>query len=70
MDFTVTLVGAGNMGGAMLRGWLTNGMKPDQIRAIDPSPSQLMVDFLSSEGIECNPSADGLSATDVLLVAV
>jgi len=70
MDFTVTLVGAGNMGGAMLRGWLANGMKPEQVVVIDPSPSPSMSGFLSDESIACKSSAEGLPATNVLLVAV
>ena len=70
MDFKVTLVGAGNMGGAMLRGWLSNGMKPEQVTVIDPSPSDTMKDYLSLEQIVCESSADKLDTTDVLLVAV
>ena len=70
MDFKVTLVGAGNMGGAMLRGWLSNGMKPEQVTVIDPSPSDAMKDYLSLEQIVCESSADKLDTTDVLLVAV
>ncbi len=70
MDFTVTLVGAGNMGGAMLRGWLANGMNPEHVTVIDPSPSQTMVDYLSEMNVGCKNSADGLGETDVLLVAV
>lgn len=70
MDFNVTLVGAGNMGGAMLRGWLSNGMQPNQVTVIDPSPSDAMKDYLSYEQIACRSSAEGLEPSDVLLVAV
>ncbi|AGH50602.1 pyrroline-5-carboxylate reductase [Sphingomonas sp. MM-1] len=35
------LVGAGNMGGAMLRGWLAAGIDPDQVIVIDPGAKDL-----------------------------
>lgn len=70
MDFTVTLVGAGNMGGAMLRGWLANGMDASQVTVIDPAPSQAMNDYLKEVGIRCEASADSATFTDVLIVAV
>ena len=31
------LVGGGNMGGAMLRGWLAAGVDPRQVTVIDPA---------------------------------
>ena len=36
-DASILLVGAGNMGGAMLRGWLAAGMRPDQVTVVSPS---------------------------------
>lgn len=33
----IWLVGAGNMGGAMLRGWIGAGISPERIAVIDPS---------------------------------
>ena len=33
----IWLIGAGNMGGAMLRGWLKAGVDPRRITVIDPS---------------------------------
>jgi len=36
MDFSVVLVGAGNMGSAMLKGWVDNGMQPENITVLDP----------------------------------
>ncbi|VVT12953.1 Pyrroline-5-carboxylate reductase [Sphingomonas sp. EC-HK361] len=33
----ILLVGAGNMGGAMLRGWLKAGTRPDRITVVSPS---------------------------------
>lgn len=37
IDEPLWLVGAGNMGGAILRGWLTAGADPEQLTVIDPT---------------------------------
>lgn len=40
MPASLWLVGAGNMGGAMLRGWIAAGLPPEAVTVIDPgSPS-------------------------------
>ncbi len=36
-DPTIWLVGCGNMGGAMLNGWLAQGMDPARITVVDPN---------------------------------
>jgi pyrroline-5-carboxylate reductase len=41
LDGTLWLVGAGNMGGAMLRGWIAAGVNPAQIVVIDHGTSPL-----------------------------
>ena len=35
---TLALLGAGKMGGALLEGWLRQGLDPAQIVAFDPHP--------------------------------
>ena len=40
IDGTLLLAGAGNMGLAMLAGWLERGLDPKQIVVQDPSPPQ------------------------------
>jgi len=70
MNFSVILVGAGNMGGAMLKGWIASGMEARNITVLDPAPSDMMRDYLSSNNIRHVESVDGLDAPDVLLVAV
>ena len=50
----VMLVGAGKMGGAMLEGWLTRGLDPKRISAIDPQPSKRML-TLEKRGVALNP---------------
>ncbi len=70
MDFTVTLIGAGNMGGAMLKGWLAGGMPAKNITVIDPNPSDQMVQTLQEAGVRHFVSAEGAKPANVLLVAV
>ncbi|MFD0916379.1 pyrroline-5-carboxylate reductase [Pseudahrensia aquimaris] len=64
------LVGVGNMGGAMLAGWLEAGRDPKSITVIDPQPPQPMADMMQKFGVDLRVSAEGVSAPDVLLVAV
>jgi len=66
----LVLVGAGNMGGAMLNGWLDAGMDPAAIVVIDPKPSETMAARLATAGVRCESSApEGLTA-GVLMLAV
>lgn len=59
------------MGGAMLKGWIANGMQPTSIRVVDPAPSKAMAQYLGETGIKHIASAAaGQLETDVLLVAV
>ncbi|MBE7638072.1 pyrroline-5-carboxylate reductase [Sneathiella sp. P13V-1] len=41
MSMSVLLVGCGNMGGAMLGGWIEQNIKPNNIVVVDPSPDNL-----------------------------
>ena len=41
MDAPLWLIGAGNMGGAMLRGWIADGVAPRRISVIDPVISEV-----------------------------
>lgn len=67
----VALVGAGNMGGAMLRGWIAAGTKGADIAIIDPGLSAPMRDFAKQAGIHLFDKADAAAlSADVLFVAV
>ena len=69
-DRPLVLIGAGNMGGAMLNGWLKQGTDPDHIIIVDPKPSDAMAAKLSEYGVRHVTAApDGVTA-GVLLVAV
>jgi len=66
----LVLVGAGNMGGAMLNGWLDAGTDPAAIVVIDPKPSEAMSARLASVGVRCESAApEGLTA-GILILAV
>ncbi|MBW3096095.1 pyrroline-5-carboxylate reductase [Pseudohoeflea coraliihabitans] len=69
-DRPLVLLGAGNMGGALLRGWLKEGIDPAHVLVLDPQPSEAMRDELSARGIRHETSApDGVKA-GILLLAV
>lgn len=57
------LVGAGNMGGAMLRGWLAAGVDPAQVTVIDPGAKDLPGGVL----VLPSPPPDGAAPTVVVL---
>ena len=67
---SVVLVGAGNMGGAMLRGWISSGMPVANAAVLDPSPPDHMRSFLDENRIALHSTADTLQPPDVLLLAV
>lgn len=66
----IVLVGAGNMGGAMLSGWLKNGVPGSSVTVLDPSPSETMMTMIRDAGAShsVNPP-EGLVA-DILFLAV
>jgi pyrroline-5-carboxylate reductase len=51
LDGTLLLAGAGNMGGAMLAGWLQQGLSASQILVQDPGPPPAVASLLSKAGI-------------------
>jgi pyrroline-5-carboxylate reductase len=66
---TIALAGAGKMGGAMLTGWLAQGLDPKQVIVLEPSPSS-EISALAAQGIRLNPSAKEAGEVDTLVVAV
>ena len=51
LDGDLVLAGAGNMGGAMLAGWLASGIDPKQVIVQDPSPPPAVKELLDKHGI-------------------
>jgi pyrroline-5-carboxylate reductase len=64
---TIVLAGAGKMGGAMLTGWLAQGLDPARIVVIDPAPSAEIA-AVASKGVRLNPAET--TPADTLVVAV
>ena len=60
----LVLLGCGQMGSAMLRGWLANGLSPRAVHVLDPRPS----DWVRAQGVHINQPLPGSPA--VVLVAV
>ena len=67
---TICLVGAGNMGGAMLAGWLESGVPAANLTIIDPSPRPEMAAFLQKAGLQAISKAEDNFIPDILIVAV
>lgn len=67
---TLCLVGAGNMGGAMLAGWLAGGHDTAAISVIDPNPPQPMADLIAEHGVQHFTSAADAAKADLIVVAV
>ena len=66
---TIALAGAGKMGGAMLTGWLAQGLDPKRVVVIEPQPSA-EINALNAKGVRLNPSAKDAGAIETLVVAV
>jgi pyrroline-5-carboxylate reductase len=71
IDGTLLLAGAGNMGSAMLSGWLDRGLDPKQMIVQDPSPPERARELIKRHGIDLRASVGPLrEAPAVLVVAV
>ncbi len=68
---SLVLLGAGNMGGALLKGWLAGGLDPQLVVALDPAPPEPMRALLATHGITCHATAPKLPAPpEVIVLAV
>lgn len=66
----IVLVGAGNMGGAMLSGWLKSGVPGKSIIVLDPAPSDALKAKLSEAGVSHAASAPADLKASILFLAV
>ena len=66
---TIALAGAGKMGGAMLTGWLAQGLDPKRVVVIEPHPSA-EIDALATKGIRLNPSAKDVGEVERTVASV
>ena len=64
------LIGAGKMGGALLEGWLKQGLDPSTVFIQDPALSDGMRAFLRDHGIVASDAPELLAPPAVVVVAV
>ena len=71
LDGNLVLAGAGNMGGALLAGWLDRGLDPARIVVQDPSPPPRIAGLLAKHGVRVVTELPRLGEPPaVLLMAV
>ncbi|PRX05060.1 UNVERIFIED_ORG: pyrroline-5-carboxylate reductase [Martelella mediterranea] len=66
----LVLVGAGNMGGAMLSGWVAGGVPREAITVIDPNPSNSIKSLLDRSGIRHAVAPPDNIKAKILILAV
>ncbi|MGM4911109.1 pyrroline-5-carboxylate reductase [Rhizobium sp. 768_B6_N1_8] len=66
----VVLIGAGNMGGAMLSGWLKSGVPGSAVVVVDPGPSPAMLATIADAGASHVTAAPPGLKAGVLFLAV
>jgi pyrroline-5-carboxylate reductase len=66
---TIILAGAGKMGGAMLSGWLAQGLDAKSIVVIEPHPSD-EIGALLAKGVRLNPPQNEAGNVVALVIAL
>jgi pyrroline-5-carboxylate reductase len=66
----LVLVGAGKMGGALLKGWLAQGLEPDAVVVVDPKPPADSAALLADAGIRATGPPPSRIVAKVVVVAV
>jgi pyrroline-5-carboxylate reductase len=66
---TIVLAGAGKMGGAMLSGWLAQGLDAASVAVIEPQPSD-EINALTAKGVRLNPAPKDIGNVATLVIAL
>ncbi len=66
----ILLIGAGNMGGALLTGWLKNGVPGSSVIVVDPNPSEPMRKMIADAGANHVTGVPAGVTAGVLFIAV
>lgn len=66
----IALVGAGNMGGAMLAGWLGSDTDAGSLIIVDPSPSPAVKALIDSHGLRHEKTAPSNVKASIVFLAV
>jgi pyrroline-5-carboxylate reductase len=64
------LVGAGKMGGALLEGWLRQGLDPAAVFLQDPAPAPEVLNLAARHAIAASTAPDLPAAPSVIVIAV
>jgi pyrroline-5-carboxylate reductase len=67
---SITLVGAGKMGSAMLSGWLSMGLSGSAVTILEPAPHPDLEALCTKHGIALNPPASAWKPAEVLILAI
>ncbi len=70
LDGPLLLVGAGNIGGALLDGWLDRGFDTRKLIVLDPSPPPRVAARLETAGVRLESSLPLVSALAAMILAV
>jgi len=66
---SLLLVGAGKMGGAMLDGWLAQGLNPKKLVVIEPQPDKSLK-AMTRRGVKLNPKLGPKAKPDVTAIII
>jgi len=67
---SLVLVGAGQMGGALLEGWLAHGLDAAGATVLDPKPAPEIEALCARRGLALNPPAAGLRPPEAVVLAI
>lgn len=67
-DDPLVLVGAGKMGGALLTGWLDQGLEPSNVFLRDPTPPAEMAQLVAEQGLRLNLPLEEMQVTPRIVV--
>lgn len=67
---TVALIGAGNMGLALLEGWAAQGLAGDQAAVIEPNPSERLRALCAAKGYSLAGEPASAAPRDAIVLAV
>ncbi len=70
-DAPLLILGCGKMGGALLDGWLANGLPGDAIRIVEPNPAEALLRCAQDHGIALAADVSGIAETPgAVLIAI
>ncbi len=64
----LVLVGAGKMGGALLSGWLDQGLAPESVFLRDPTPPAEIAQLVAEKGLRLNRPLDEMGVAPRIVV--